>query len=134
MTTESAITAPAPTLVPEFTMTASLKPPVEFGAGPFGTRIFFEAADGRAEGARFNADVLTGGGDWALVGPDGLARLDVRVQFRTDDGALVYAQYPGVLELNEAVMTALGTGGSTQFSDQYFRTTPRFETGDERYA
>ena len=25
-------------------------------------------------------------------------------------------------------------GGETDFGDQYFRTTPRFETGDPRYA
>jgi hypothetical protein len=31
-------------------------------------------------------------------------------------------------------MTALATGGSTQFEDQYCRTTPRFETGHRRYA
>ena len=58
----------------------------------------------------------------------------MRAQFRTDDGALVYAQYPGVLELNEGVANALATAGSTAVADQHFRTTPRFETGDERYA
>jgi hypothetical protein len=25
------------------------------------------------------------------------------------------------------------TGSATDWNDQYFRTTPRFETGDERY-
>jgi hypothetical protein len=134
MSSTTSVTISAPTLAPEFTFTASLKPPLEFGAGPFGARIYFEVTGGRAEGERFNADVLPGGGDWLLVGPDGLARLDVRAQFRTDDGALVYAQYPGVLELTDAVANALATGGSTAVEDQYFRTTPRFETGEERYA
>jgi hypothetical protein len=128
------VTGTSPTLVPEFGFTATLKPPLEFGAGPFGARVYFEVTGGRAEGERFNAEVIPGGGDWLLIGPDGLARLDVRASFRTDDGALVYAQYTGLLELNEGVANALATGGSTAVEDQYFRTTPRFETGDERYA
>lgn len=128
------MTTTAPRLVHEFTFTAGIKPPVEIGAGPFGTRMYFEVESGRAEGERFRADALSGGGDWLLVGADGLARLDVRAQFRTEDGAFVYVQYPGLLEMNEKVATALGSGGSTEVGDQYFRSTPRFETGDERYA
>lgn len=124
----------APALVPEFRFNVSLSAPVEFGSGPFGARMHFEVTGGRAEGERFNAEVLPGGGDWLLVGPDGLARLDVRAGFRTDDGALVYAQYTGLLELNETVAGALASAGSTEVDDQYFRSTPRFETGDERYA
>ena len=27
-----------------------------------------------------------------------------------------------------------GSGQETAFGDQYFRTSPRFETGDQRYA
>ena len=45
----------------------------------------------------------------------------------------VYAAYGGVIEFNDAMQQALGTGAETSFEDQYFRTAPRFETGDERY-
>ncbi|QDW37787.1 DUF3237 domain-containing protein [Bradyrhizobium sp. KBS0727] len=69
-----------------------------------------------------------------LVGTDGFARLDVRAQLLTDDGASIYLNYPGLLEFNENVGQALATGGSTDFGDHYLRTTPRFETGDGRYA
>jgi hypothetical protein len=30
-------------------------------------------------------------------------------------------------------MSATTNGSGTDWGDQYFRTTPRFETGDERY-
>jgi hypothetical protein len=47
----------------------------------------------------------------------------------------VYVQYNGVLELNAVVQEVMaGTRAGTDFADQYFRTTPRFETGDPRYA
>jgi hypothetical protein len=122
-------------LIEEFTYTAALKPPVDFGAGPLGARLFFEVIDGRVAGERINGEVLGGGGDWARVGRDGLARIDVRIQLKTDDGAAIFAQYDGLLQLNEAVQQAMGGGRpGTEFGDQYFRTTPRFETGDERYA
>jgi hypothetical protein len=42
-----------------------------------------------------------------------------------------------IMELvEECVMNAgaMAPGGSTGFDDQCFRTTPRLETGDERYA
>jgi hypothetical protein len=118
----------------EFTFAATLKPPVEIGAGPFGVRTFFEASGGTVEGKRIKAKGLTGGGDWLLIGTDGFARLDVRAQFLTEDGVSIYVYYPGLLELNQKVGEALASGGSTDYADQYFRTTPRFECGDPRYA
>lgn len=45
-------------------------------------------------------DLIGGGDDWLLIGPDGLARVDVRLQLPTDDGAAIYITYFGVLELN----------------------------------
>lgn len=118
----------------EFSYVANLKPPVEVGAGPFGTRNFFECTGGTAEGKRLSGKLLTGGGDWLLLGPDGYARLDVRAQMLTDDGAVLYVYYTGVLEMNAKVAEALAKGATTDYGDQYFRTTPRFETGDPRYA
>lgn len=121
-------------LAHEFSFWAGLKPPVDFGAGPLGRRSYFEVTGGAATGKRFSADVLSGGGDWLLVGRDNYARLDVRVQFKTNDGALIYTQFFGLFELNAKVREAMASGGNTTYADQYFRTTPRMETGDERYG
>ena len=119
----------------EFSFRAVLEQPADFGVGPLGRRMYFEVTGGEATGDRFNATLFGGGGDWVVLGPDGFGRIDVRLQFRTDDGALVYAQYLGILEPNATVTAALAAGdGETGYEDQYFRTAPRFETGDERYA
>lgn len=117
-----------------FTYRAALESPQEIGAGPFGNRMIFEVTGGSFESERLNGRLLTGGGDWLLVGPDGYGRLDVRATFETDDGALLYMQYYGVIEMNDGVMAALEGGNATSFGDQYFMTAPRFETGDPRYA
>jgi hypothetical protein len=121
-------------LAHEFSFWAALNPAADFGAAPLGRRTYFEVSGGAATGKRFNATAFGGGGDWILIGPDNYARLDVRLQFKTDDGALVYIQYFGLLELNAKVGEVMANGGSTSYADQYFRTTPRLETGDERYA
>jgi hypothetical protein len=63
-----------------------------------------------------------------------MGRLDVRAQIETHDNAVLYLTYEGVIEMNERVQTALAEGTETAYEDQYFRTTPRLETGDERYA
>ena len=111
-----------------------LAEPVIIGAGGLGTRVFYEVLEGEVQGPKLSGTVLTGGGDWALIGSDGWVRLDVRGQVRTHDDALLYIEYAGLLELNEAVQKAVASGGDTAFDDQYFRITPRIETGDERYA
>ena len=118
----------------ELTYHATLKEPVPVGPGPFGTRIVFEVTGGSVEGPRLKGKVLTGGGDWLLVGPDGWGRLDVRGQMLTDDGAAIYISYHGLLEMNDKVQSATTGGDSTDYGDQYFRTAPRFETGDPRYS
>ncbi|TPK95031.1 DUF3237 domain-containing protein [Mesorhizobium sp. B2-4-12] len=118
----------------EFTLSVPLNAPIDIGPGPFGMRRYFEISDGTIVGKKLNGKILPGGGDWALIGPDGFFRLDVRTQLVTNDGAFIYLYYPGLIELNETVTRALATGGSTEYGDHYLRSTPRFETGDPRYA
>lgn len=85
---------------PEYLMeyTVNLQQPVRnTGAGPFGARGLAVVTGGTFEGPRLKGEICAGGGDWWLRGSDGVLRLDARVTFETDDGALIYAQYPGVL-------------------------------------
>ncbi|MDQ1424247.1 MAG: hypothetical protein QOD72_1745 [Acidimicrobiaceae bacterium] len=121
-------------LVHEMTYHAMLRPPMAIGEGPFGSRMFFDVIEGSVEGPRIRGEFRGGGGDWLLLGADGFGRLDVRAQIETDDGAFIYIQYYGLLEMNEKIQAAMGAASATEFSDQYFRTTPRFETGDARYS
>ena len=123
-----------PSLEYEFTYRATLKPPLNVGAGPYGNRIVAEVTGGDFEGPRLKGKILSGGADWALVGPDGRARLDVRVQLLTGDGAGIYLAYYGIIEFNAKAQQALEKQIGTEFADHYWRTNPRLETGDPRYA
>ena len=111
-------------LVPLCTMRIQLKPPLEVGAGPAGTRLIFEVESLKMDGERFSGEMAgSASGDWLLIGPDGTGMLDIRATFRTHDGALVFAQYHGRLDASRGLEFPLT-----------IYVTPRFETGDERYA
>src|ERR1041385_1495215 len=111
-------------LVQEFTFTATLKPPLPIGPGPIGTRMYYEETGGKMSGDRLHG-MLLGGGEWALVGPDGFLRIDVRLQAQTHDGAYLYIQYSGLLEWNEAVQGALASGEGAGYGEQSFFPNPR---------
>jgi hypothetical protein len=126
-----------PELVHEFSYHADLEAPTFCGQepGPFGQRMIFGCQGGTFEGDRLKGSIAPGTVDWFLLGNDGYGRLDVRATFHTHDGAALYLSYLGILEVTPGVMDILGGGQTpTDYGDQYFRTQPRFETGDERYA
>ena len=91
--------------------------------GPFGTKVVATVTGGTFIGPKINASLLPGvaAGDWVTMLADGGFSLDVRLSFRTEDGADIYVTYTGFAKPN-------GDGTSS------ICTAPRFETGDERYA
>src|SRR5262245_8194721 len=106
----------------------------KIGAVPHGTRVTALIASGHFEGPRLRGQVLTGGGDWTLLRGDGVLELDLRLTLKTDDGALIHMASFGLRHGPPEVIAALGRGESVDPSTYYFRTTPRFETGDPKYA
>jgi hypothetical protein len=123
-----------PILIHEFDLSADLAGE-DVGVGPFGHRLIGNVTGGDISGERLKGSITGAGADWLLIGADGYGRLDVRLTIRTVDGASVYFQYFGLLEVTPEVFAVMGGGGSpTEFADQYFFTNPRLETGDERYA
>jgi hypothetical protein len=110
-------------LVPLGTLHIQLKPPIEVGAGPHGTRLIIEVASAQIKGDRLNGEMVgSSGADWLLIGPEGTGTLDVRVAFRTDDGATIFGQYHGRADVSEGLKFPLT-----------IYVAPRFETCDERY-
>ena len=118
----------------EFTYRTAVIGPHIVGDGPLGCRHCYEMIDGVVEGARLNGRTLGSGADWMLVGDDGVIRMDVRIQLRTDDGATLLVWYDGPARFSEQMRAALAEGKSTEFEDQAIRTAWRLECGDPRYA
>jgi uncharacterized protein DUF3237 len=109
-------------LVPLGTAALGLAAPLMMPGTPNGTRAIVEITSAVYDGDRFRAK-LTGAAaaDWLVVAPDGTGLMDVRLAVETHDGATVYLAYGGRIDLSA------GVEGATVYS------TPRFETGDERY-
>ena len=120
-------------LVREFALHFALGESFQMGGGPFGARAVGTVGDGWVKGDRISGRLVGPAADWAIIGSDGYAQIDVRAQIRTDDGADVYIHYNGSLELNEAAMTALLSDGETSFGHNYWFTHVRLESGAERY-
>lgn len=121
-------------LVPELEYVARIGALHEIGAGPLGQRMVAELVGGRVTGERISGELVTPYGDWVLFGPDGWATLDVRGQIRTDDGAMIYFQVQGHLEITGAVQQFMAGEAGTDWDDHYFRFAYKLECGDERYA
>ena len=111
-----------------------LEPPEVIGATPLGRRSIHGVTGGTFEGPRLRGVFHPGGGDWLLSLPDGANYLDVRATLETDDGALIYLSYHGVLDGAPEVAIRAASGEDVPPAEYYFRTAPRFETGSEKYA
>ncbi len=123
------------TLEPEMTYRFKVRGPLGRTDGsPRGTREYWEMTEGTITGPRITATVAMPGGDWMVYGTDDFGRPDVRVQFLTDDGALVLLHYTGLVQRSPAFVSAATNGGETRWDDQYMRMAMTFDTGAERYA
>ena len=108
--------------------------PAQVVSTPLGLRMTYVIKSGRVEGERLRGELLPGGGDWLRVGNDRVGHVDVRATIRTDDGALIHFESGGVIRVAADGLERLAGGQALSFEESYVRTTPRFETADERYA
>lgn len=116
----------------EFVLEA--EPPYEAGHTPRGRRRIVYLKKGRFHGPRLNGIVVPGGGDCALVRPDGVLEADVRLLLRCDDDAYIYMTYRGLWHAEADVFQRLLRREAGIGEDQYyFRTAIFFETGHPKY-
>ena len=94
-----------------------------------------KATGGWAKGPRLSGSFVPPGGDWLRVMPSGVWRLDVRATLKTEDGALIYITYNGILQHSEESAARMGRGEVLKAQDvPYFVTAPTFETAAPQYA
>lgn len=120
------------TLVRLAQVQASLAPPQVIGMTPDGLRINFAITGGRITGDRLNATVEEGGADCLRIREDGTGIVAVRTTIRTDDAAIVYTEYSGVLDLGEDGYRRAVAGHFPQRPRVHL--APRFLCGAPAYA
>ncbi len=125
----------------EFLFEARVKlgEPQNIGVTPEGVRMNVPVLGGRFEGPRISGQIVPfSGADWARIRPDGSGALDVRMTLKTDDGALIYVHWHGIMrfapEDQAYAMDFAKIDDPAGASRYYFRASPRFDVGDPRYA
>ena len=115
-------------------LTVELADIMEMGDGRAGKRRIIPIIGGTVHGPKISGKILNLGADWQTVFSDGLAELDTRYAFKTDDGAIIEIRNFGYRHGSTEVIAAVGRGEHVDPSQYYMRTHARLETGDERYA
>ena len=118
---------------PEYvgTLYAPLDPPQVID----NTLYIYNVQDGGwFRGPGISAKVLAPAADWLRVTPSGASRLDVRLTLRTDDGALIYVTYGGVISHTKESFDRLLKGEVLTAKDHYFTPAPLMQTASEKYA
>jgi hypothetical protein len=118
---------------PLFVMRLDVRPHIIVGPTPGGYRRTGVVTGGRFEGQRISGEVLDGGSDWQTVRGDGAITLDVRLNLKTEDGALISMTYGGLVHGPVDVMQRMAKGEVVDASSYYFRSQPLFETSATRY-
>lgn len=108
-------------LIPLFTGVIDVAPALSVGAGPAGPRSVGAIVAASFTGDGFKAELAGPAADWMILNGS-VGVIDVRMTMRTDDGALIYVQYGGRLDLSNPA------AGIVAY------VAPVFETGDPRYA
>jgi Protein of unknown function (DUF3237) len=65
--------------------------------------------------------------------PSGVNRLDVRATIKTDDGAIIYLSYNGVIKDSQESEARSAKGDVLTFADHYFVIAPTLETSSKKY-
>jgi hypothetical protein len=103
------------------------------GATPIGNRRIGVVSGGTFEGPRLRGTLLPGGADWAIVRPDNVALLDVRLVLQTEDNSLIGMTYRGIRHGPAAVMERLNRDEQVDPSEYYFRIVATFEAASSKY-
>ncbi|WP_157994570.1 DUF3237 domain-containing protein [Peristeroidobacter agariperforans] len=127
------MTAPFLNLEPLFDLHLKLRREVEqVGTTPEGLRIHLFIEEGECVGPKLRGRLRRSGGDWFVLRPDGVGVLDVRCTIETSDGALIFGEHLGLLELGEH--------GYERFLEGHRpnavrgKISARYRTGREQYA
>jgi hypothetical protein len=111
-----------------FDMQAEVRERYSIENTPRGTRVNVSVAGGTFTGPKLKGTILPGGGDFALVRPDGVVEIDVRITLWTDDGQHIYMTYRGLNAQGAEYAQRIQRGEAVSATELYFRTTPYFET------
>ena len=116
-----------------FTITARIGEVTTAGDTGHGVRRIIPIVGGEVRGESVNGKVCAFGADFQIIRPNELIELEAKYAFETDDGATVYVENKGIRFGPVELLQKLKRNEPVDPKLIYFRTAPRFETGDAKY-
>ena len=116
-----------------FTITAHIGGVASIGDIGHGVRRIIPIIGGEVRGPDINGKVCAFGADFQIIRPNELIELEAKYAFETDDGAIIYVENRGIRFGPVELLQRLKQGEPVDPKLIYFRTTPKFETGAEKY-
>ena len=110
-----------------------LNPLREMGDRRGGKRRIIPIVGGRVTGPTFTGKILNFGADWQTIFGSGLAELDTRYAFETDDGAVIEIINFSYRHSPPEVLDRVTAGEDVDPGSYYMRTHARLETGHAGY-
>lgn len=126
-----------PTLKYAFTINVELAPAIDFGATFSGDRRFIAITGGSVDGPRLTGKVLSGGGDWNAVRPDGVVHVFAKYSIQASDGTPISITIEGFGRASQSSIKAIfdGDGASASEGGKTWctKTWPRFEVAPGKW-
>jgi len=116
-----------------FTITARVGSVTSAGDIGTGVRRIIPITGGEVKGRDVNGKVCAFGADFQIIRPNELIELEAKYALQTDDGAVIYVENKGIRFGPVELLQRLKRGEPVDPELIYFRTVPKFETGDEKY-
>ena len=115
-----------------FTITARVAEVTSAGDVGHGVRRIIPIIGGEVRG-QINGRVCPFGADFQIIRPNELIELEAKYALQTDDGAIVYVENKGIRFGPVDLLQKLKRGEPVDPKLIYCRTSPKFETGHEKY-
>ena len=106
---------------------------IAIGETLIGTRRIIPITGGEVTGHRLRGRILAGGADFQVLRPDHIAELHARYVIESEDGARIYVENTGLRHGPAEAMERLARGEPVDPQLIYFRSVPRFESGDSNW-
>lgn len=92
------------------------------------------SSEGASPGPQLSGKILGNGADWQTITHDGLASLEARYAFQTDDGAIIEVFNQALRHGPDEIIARMAAGDTVPPDSYYMRSSARLETGHPDYT
>lgn len=108
--------------------------PIDLGVADGEHRRIVPILGGNVDGPLLKGIVISGGADYQVLRSETLSQLEARYALETDDGDRIAVHNLGVRSGSAEDISRIVRGETVDPTRIYFRSSPRFSAGSERWA